>query len=60
VRMQASAPHARLVEEYIAWRHADAVAEGLTEAEIQQYDLANPPFMSVDGILRYWQKKLKP
>lgn len=59
VRMQAGAPHARLVEEYIAWRHADAATEGLTEAEIQQYDLANPPFMSVDGILRYWQKKLK-
>lgn len=58
VRMQAGAPHGQLVDEYIGWRHAEAAAQGLTETEIQQYDLANPPFMSVDGILRYWRKKL--
>jgi glyoxylase-like metal-dependent hydrolase (beta-lactamase superfamily II) len=31
---------------------------GLTEAEITQYQAANPAWMSVAGLARYWKKKL--
>jgi glyoxylase-like metal-dependent hydrolase (beta-lactamase superfamily II) len=34
-----------------------ARAAGLTEAAIRQYATANPLYMSVDGIMRYWQKR---
>lgn len=30
---------------------------GLDQKAIQQYDAANPPWMSVAGLLRYWKKK---
>lgn len=33
-------------------------ALNLTELMLKQYDAANPPFMSVAGLVRYWKKKL--
>ncbi|ANQ48730.1 MBL fold metallo-hydrolase [Flammeovirga sp. MY04] len=30
---------------------------GLKDEALKQYDAANPPFMSVAGLLRYWKKK---
>ena len=36
-----------------------ARAAGLDEAAIAQYAAANPLFMSVDGIMRYWQKRAR-
>ncbi|KXX69000.1 MBL fold metallo-hydrolase [Flammeovirga sp. SJP92] len=40
--------------------HVDSAlrALNLTEEMLKQYDAANPPFMSVAGLLRYWHKKL--
>lgn len=38
----------------------ELVASGVTEEEqIQQYENANPSWMSVAGLLRYWHKKQK-
>ena len=31
--------------------------KGLTEEEIQTYEYANPSWMSVNGLLRYWKLK---
>jgi glyoxylase-like metal-dependent hydrolase (beta-lactamase superfamily II) len=32
---------------------------GLTESDIQLYEAANPSWMSVAGLVRYWKKKLE-
>ena len=46
-----------IVAAYTARMQDRAKAGGLTEYQIHQYDAANPLFMSVDGIMRYWQRK---
>lgn len=47
----------RLLDEYIAWNRERAAALRLSPTIIRSYELANPLFMSVDGILRYLRKK---
>ena len=32
-------------------------AAGLDDEEIQRYEAANPSWMSVAGLVRYWKKK---
>jgi len=46
-----------LVAEYTAWNRQRAQAHGATEPDWQRYELANPLFMSVDGLARYWRKR---
>jgi glyoxylase-like metal-dependent hydrolase (beta-lactamase superfamily II) len=57
-RMVAGENREVIVEAYIAWNHARMRAQGLSDFAIEQYNAANPLYMSVDGIMRYWQKKL--
>jgi len=47
-------PRDEVVKEYYAWneRRGD-----LPEEIFERYEKANPLFMSVDGILRYWKKR---
>ncbi len=47
-----------IVSAYIDWSHERMRANGLSDYSIEQYNAANPLFMSVDGIMRYWRKKL--
>lgn len=49
-----------LLEDYIGWNRRRSAALGLSEAAIHGYELANPMFMSVDGILRYLRKQASP
>jgi glyoxylase-like metal-dependent hydrolase (beta-lactamase superfamily II) len=42
-------------EKFVA---AELSANGVDEAGIRRYEAANPVFMSVSGLLRYWRKKL--
>lgn len=44
-----------LFQEYV---RAELVAAGIDEAGRKRYEAANPSFMSVAGLLRYWKKKL--
>ncbi len=46
-----------LAAEYIAWNRQRASVHHLSPSLIESYELANPLFMSVDGILRYLRKK---
>ncbi len=46
-----------LLEEYIAWNRARAATLNLSPTAVESYELANPLFMSVDGILRYLRKR---
>jgi glyoxylase-like metal-dependent hydrolase (beta-lactamase superfamily II) len=46
-----------LVEKYIAWNRQRARDAEVSDSEFASYEAANPLYMSVDGIVRYWQKK---
>lgn len=47
----------QILDEYIAWNRERAAALRLSPTAIESYELANPLFMSVDGILRYLRKR---
>jgi len=46
-----------LLSDYIGWNRRRAAALGLSQTAVDGYELANPLFMSVDGILRYLRKR---
>ncbi len=55
-KMQAGVSRDDLIPQYENWVRDRAKGLGLTDFQIQQYELANPLYMSVDGIMRYWRK----
>ncbi|MAU01275.1 MAG: MBL fold hydrolase [Anaerolineaceae bacterium] len=56
-KMDAGLSRDEIVVAYENWFAKRARAAGLTDAAINQYATANPLYMSVDGIMRYWQKR---
>lgn len=40
-----------------AFVHEELVASGLDEDALARYEIANPSWMSVAGLMRYWRKK---
>ena len=54
--MPADPPVDELRAQYTAWMDAQAREEGLSEAVLKSFNLANPLGMSVDGLTRYWRK----
>jgi glyoxylase-like metal-dependent hydrolase (beta-lactamase superfamily II) len=46
-----------LVERYTAWNRARAEDLGVPEDAFAAYELANPLYMAVDGLMRYWRKR---
>lgn len=56
-KMQDGLSRDELIMVYENWFAERARAAGLTEAAITQYATANPLYMSVDGIMRYWRKR---
>jgi len=57
VEMEAGQEREQLVDSYLARFKSNARAKGLSDEDINRYELANPHFMSVDGIMRYWRKR---
>jgi glyoxylase-like metal-dependent hydrolase (beta-lactamase superfamily II) len=47
----------QMIERFSERMRRRAVAEGIGEAGLAAYELANPRSMSVDGIARYWRKR---
>jgi glyoxylase-like metal-dependent hydrolase (beta-lactamase superfamily II) len=45
-----------LKAQFLEWVRQRAQADGLSEADVQAYEAANPSWMSAGGILRYWKK----
>jgi len=41
---------------FIEWMVTEGEKMGLSEEVMKAYELANPPGMSADGLLRYWKK----
>lgn len=59
VRLEGGANRDELVEQYIAWNHRRARLSGLSDETIRQYETANPFYMTVDGMIRYWRRRNK-
>ena len=49
----------KILSKYLLWHQRRAEAVGLSDELFARYESANPHFMSVDGIMRYWRKRLK-
>lgn len=56
-QMQAGVERNELVTCYVEWHRKRATDLGVSDEVFQKYEIANPKFMSVDGMLRYWAKK---
>jgi glyoxylase-like metal-dependent hydrolase (beta-lactamase superfamily II) len=57
--LEASIEREEIVRRYTRWHLERADSAVLTEILIDRYETTNPLYMSVDGIIRYWQKKQK-
>jgi glyoxylase-like metal-dependent hydrolase (beta-lactamase superfamily II) len=42
---------------FVEFVHADLRTHGVPESDLPVYDAANPPWMSVAGLLRFWRKQ---
>ncbi len=51
-----SMPMAAMRQSFTEWMTEQGVEMGLSEDVLRSYELANPPGMSADGLLRYWKK----
>lgn len=49
-------PIESLRQQFVDWMNEQAAEQGLSPDAVKAYDLANPPGMSADGMLRYWKK----
>ena len=47
----------QILQPYIDMMEDRAHAKGLSDYKIRQFDAANPLYMSVDGIMRYWTRR---
>lgn len=55
--LDAGLDRADMVTQYDEWNRNRARQLGISDPAIHQYETANPWYMSVDGIARYWQKQ---
>lgn len=55
--MKEGAGREKILEHYLAWHRDRAAQAGMSGELFERYEFANPHFMSVDGIMRYWQKR---
>jgi glyoxylase-like metal-dependent hydrolase (beta-lactamase superfamily II) len=46
-----------ILTRYLGWHLDRARAADMPEALFQRYEAANPHYMSVDGLIRYWRKR---
>jgi glyoxylase-like metal-dependent hydrolase (beta-lactamase superfamily II) len=56
-RMDAGMQRADLLNAYTRWNRERAISRGMSEEDFARYEAANPLFMSVDGLMRYWRKQ---
>ena len=55
--LEEGASREAIMEDYLAWSKNRARQSGISSKEYQLYELVNPHYMSMDGIIRYWKKK---
>jgi glyoxylase-like metal-dependent hydrolase (beta-lactamase superfamily II) len=49
-----------LRQQFLNWTNQQGREQGLSEDVVRSFELANPPGMSADGLLRYWKKVRMP
>jgi hypothetical protein len=54
--MPAGPPLEELRQHFADWVREEGQRIGLDDEAAKAYELANPPGMSADGLLRYWKK----
>ena len=54
--MPADPPIDVLRDQFTLWERSTSLQEGIDATTIHEYDVANPSYMSADGIQRYWKK----
>lgn len=47
-----------IVPKFMDYTKQQLLKHGLNEMEIEQYEAANPSWMSVAGLMRYWKKRI--
>ena len=47
----------QLTTAFTTYTEKQLIDQGLSESDISRYEAANPTFMSVAGLMRYWKKK---
>lgn len=57
VKMAEGLDAAAMIPQFQAYTNAQLREAGLGDHELEQYEAANPAFMSVGGLMRYWSKK---
>jgi glyoxylase-like metal-dependent hydrolase (beta-lactamase superfamily II) len=57
LRLDEGLARSDILSDYLAWHATRCRKAGLNDQQIAQYEAANPHFMSVDGIIRYWRKR---
>jgi glyoxylase-like metal-dependent hydrolase (beta-lactamase superfamily II) len=55
-RLKAGQTREQIIPAFEAYVAAGLRAAGLSEEEVQEYEFADPSWMSVDGLVRYWNK----
>ena len=55
-KLRAGAGEQELIAEFAEYEHEELRAGGASEAEIQDYETADPSYMAVPGAMRYWKK----
>lgn len=55
-KLQAGLTREQMVPAFEAYVAATLQSAGLSEEEVQEYEFADPAWMSVDGLVRYWNK----
>lgn len=58
IRLESGLDRDEIVGQYLAWQKERAAAAQLDRALVKRYEVSNPLYMSVDGIIRYWRKRL--
>lgn len=59
VRMEKELERDDVVRDYVSWRRERASTAQVSKEALHWYEVVNPLYMSVDGIMRYWQKKAR-
>ncbi|GIW34065.1 MBL fold metallo-hydrolase [Meiothermus sp.] len=55
-KLKAGQTREQMVLEFEAYVATTLRAAGLSDEEVQEYEFADPSWMSVDGLVRYWNK----
>ncbi|MCB8944917.1 MAG: MBL fold metallo-hydrolase [Ardenticatenaceae bacterium] len=56
-QMEAGLEQAQIITNYEHWNRERARQLGIDAETISQYETANPWYMSVQGVMRYWRKR---